>query len=223
MELDWRARLSEVRALPNLISLSRLPLVVAILVLLDSPWRYPLFALVILSDAVDGWVARRLDQSTELGAVLDPALDKVTALLLFVVLFPRTGLAPGYLLLFFGRDLFVLLLGALFPLFETPDPDKIKARPLGKAVTNAQFLAMVAMLVPHVLATEALLWVLGVVSTLAIADYTVFFGREVTDSRFVHGRQGAVAAYLGAGSLFGIVVLVLLPGELTGFLDVVTW
>lgn len=222
MELDWRARLSEARTLPNLISLSRLPLVVAILVLLDSPWRYPLFGLVVLSDAVDGWVARRFDQSTELGAVLDPALDKVTALLLFVVLFPRTGLAPEYLVLFFARDLFVLLLGVLFPFVETPDTDKIKARPLGKAVTNAQFFAMVAMLVPHVLATEALLWGLGVVSTLAIADYTVFFGREVTDGGFIHGRQGAVAAYLGAGSLFVLLVLVLLPGELAGFLDAVT-
>ena len=153
--VDWRDRAGEVTTLPNLVSLSRLPLIALIVLLLDSVWRYPLFVLVVLSDGLDGWLARRLDQSTELGAMLDPALDKITGVVLFVGLFPGTGLPWEYLVLFFARDLYVLSLGLLVPVTGIPDTSKIKARPLGKAVTNLQFFALVAMLVPSTVATEA--------------------------------------------------------------------
>lgn len=220
MNVDWRARMSEVWTVPNLVSLSRLPLVVGIMFVLDSPVRYVLFALVIASDGVDGWLARRLDQTTELGAMLDPALDKLTALLMFAVLFPRTGLPLEYLVLFFARDLFVVALAPLVPLYGF-DTSKVQARKLGKVVTNLQFFAMVAMLVPAVLATEALLWALGVASALAIADYVVFVARELRDDAWIHDTAGAVASYLGVAVAFAAVVAAFLADELTGFLAAV--
>jgi len=216
--VDWRDRAGEVTTLPNLVSLSRLPLIALIVLLHDSVWRYPLFVLVVLSDGLDGWLARRLDQSTELGAMLDPALDKITGVVLFVGLFPGTGLPWEYLVLFFARDLYVLSLGLLVPVTGIPDTSKIKARPLGKAVTNLQFFALVAMLVPATVATEALLWLLGVVSALAIADYVVFVARELTDVEWVHGRSGAVASHVGVGVAFAAVIYLLLREELRTFL-----
>jgi len=213
MDIDWRARAGEVWTVPNLISLSRLPLVAGIVLALDSPIRYVLFALVVLSDGVDGWVARRLDQTTELGALLDPALDKLTALVLVVALFPATGLDLGYLVLFFARDAFVVALVPLVPLlaFET---DKVKARLPGKVVTNLQFLAMVAMLVPAVAATEALLWALGVASAVAVADYVVFVAREQTDRAWVHDWRGIAVAAAAVALAFAVVVRLLLAEQL---------
>jgi phosphatidylglycerophosphate synthase len=219
MTVDWRARAGEVLTLPNLVSLSRLPLVVLVVLLVESVWRYPLFALVIASDAVDGWLARRLDQTTELGALLDPALDKITALVLFVALFPRTGLATEYVVLFFARDAFVVALGALVPLgFDT---GKVRARTPGKAVTNLQFWTMIAMLVPHAGATRALLWALGVASAVAVADYVVFVGRELTDEGWIHGRPGTVATALVVVVAFAAVVWLLLSAELRQFLGAI--
>lgn len=220
MEVDWRARAGEVWTVPNLVTLSRLPLVVAIVLLLDSPVRYPLFALVVVTDGLDGWLARKLDQTTELGAFLDPALDKLTALVLVVALFPRTDLSLAYLVLFFARDAFVVSLGPLVPLYGF-DTGKIEARPLGKVVTNLQFLVLVAMLVPHVLATEALLWALGAASALAIADYVVFVGRELSDRAWVHEARGVAVAYAGVAAAFAAFVVVLLAEELAGFLATV--
>jgi phosphatidylglycerophosphate synthase len=219
--LDWRARVGELTTVPNLVSLSRLPLVALVVVFLDSPLRYPLFALVVVSDGIDGWLARRLDQTTELGALLDPALDKLAALALFAALFPRTGLAPEYLFLFFARDAFVVSLGALVPFVDDFDPEKVRSRLLGKLATNLQFLTTVAMLVPSVPATAGLLWLLGAVSALAIADYVVFAGRELTDGGPIHTTRGAVLASAAVVVAFALVVAVLLTDQLRAVLAVV--
>lgn len=219
MPSESRVRLGDLTTVPNLVSLSRLPLVVLIVLLLDSLWRYPLFALVIATDGIDGWLARRLDQTTELGALLDPALDKLTALALFLVLFPRTGLATEYAALFFARDAFVVSLGLLLPLVDLADTGEIKARLPGKLVTNLQFLVMVALLVPHEPASRALLWATGLATTVAVGDYAAFVARALTDRAWVHGRSGLVAAYAASATGFAALVSLLLADELTAFVS----
>lgn len=213
MAVDWRRHLRELTSPPNLVTLSRLPLVLFIVLSLESVWRYPLFAVFVFSDALDGWLARKLEQTSELGAILDPALDKVTALVLFIVLFDRMGLTWNYAILFFARDGFVLSLTLLLPLVEIPDTSKIKARPLGKAVTNLQFVVLVAMLVPHYSATIAVLWALGVTSALAVGDYVVLVLRELLERPWVHTRQGAIVSYGAVLVVFGAIVTAFLSQE----------
>jgi phosphatidylglycerophosphate synthase len=220
MSVDWRARASELATVPNLVSLSRLPLVAGIVLAPQSPVRYVLFALIVVSDGVDGWLARRLDQKTELGAMLDPALDKFTALALVAFLFPRMDLPIEYLVLFFARDAFVVSLAPLVPLYGF-DTSKVQARLYGKVVTNLQFLAMVGMLVPAALATEALLWLLAVASVLAIGDYVVFVSRELSDRDWVHETQGAAVSYAIVVLAFAVVVATLLRSELVTFLGTI--
>jgi phosphatidylglycerophosphate synthase len=191
---------------------------VFIIIFLESFWRYPLFALFVFSDGLDGWLARRLDQTSDIGAILDPALDKITALALFIVLFDRIGLAWEYAILFFARDGFVLSLSVLIPFVEIPDTSKIKARPLGKAVTNLQFFALVAMLVPHEVATLALLWTLGVTSALAIGDYVVFVAGELLDRTSVERNRLLVTSYSTVLLLFSAIVYLFLFEEFLRFL-----
>jgi phosphatidylglycerophosphate synthase len=220
MAVDWRARARELGTVPNLVTLSRLPLVAGVVLALDSPVRYLLFALIVFSDGVDGWLARRHDKTTDVAAMRDPPVAKRPPLDLYPPRYPRTGLATAYLVLFFARDAFVVALAPLVPLygFET---SKVRARPPGKVVTNLQFLAMVAMLVPAVLATEALLWALGVASTVAVADYVVFVARELSDRDWVHDRRGVVVSFVGTAVVFAAVVAALLAGELAAFLNAV--
>jgi len=78
-------------SLANIITLSRLPLLLIFLVLLLSSsmaWRLLGFFLLIilfLMDWFDGYVARRRQEVTELGAVLDVALDRAVENILWVV------------------------------------------------------------------------------------------------------------------------------------------
>ena len=66
--------------LPNLISLGRLllvPLAIS-LILEDSYWAtFWVFVVAGVSDTLDGFIAKRFDRRTRLGALLDPLADKV--------------------------------------------------------------------------------------------------------------------------------------------------
>ena len=77
------------RQIPNVISAIRILLVVPIAVALLNhrlPATIALFALAALSDAADGFLAKRFGWQSELGAVLDPAADKLLLATVFVVL-----------------------------------------------------------------------------------------------------------------------------------------
>lgn len=71
MSLSW---------LPNAISLMRIALILPILLLFVNDqfgWALGLFLIAGLSDGVDGYLAKRFDWHTRLGAFLDPAGDKL--------------------------------------------------------------------------------------------------------------------------------------------------
>jgi len=139
-------REQEYLTLPNALTVARLPLAVGVGLLQGTIMSYALFAFFVLSDGLDGWVARWTGQTSEFGAMLDPAVDKLTALLLFVLLFPSLELSLVYAVLFFTRDIAVVLGVGLSPFIELP-MDAISARLPGKVVTNLQFVSFLALLV----------------------------------------------------------------------------
>ncbi len=74
------------------------------------------FALASISDAFDGWVARRFDQSTRLGRSLDPVADKLLVLsaILTLSFVPwNTGLPTWFGILVVTRDVLIIL-GVLY-------------------------------------------------------------------------------------------------------------
>lgn len=76
---------------PNIITLARICLtpVIALLPFIEGYWpkviAFLIFLVAAVSDAVDGWIARRYGTISELGILLDPIADK---LLLFATLIP---------------------------------------------------------------------------------------------------------------------------------------
>src|SRR3984885_13793952 len=80
---------SSLRHLPNVITAIRILLVVPIAVALANhrlATTIALFGLAALSDAADGFLAKHFGWQSELGAVLDPAADKLLLATVFVVL-----------------------------------------------------------------------------------------------------------------------------------------
>ncbi len=106
---------SAVLTLPNLLTASRLllaPFVAWRLALHDVSGAFWLFVIAAITDLLDGWLARLLNQKSDFGALLDPIADKVMLLttLSFLAL---TNLLPMWLLwLVLLRD-GVILAGAL--------------------------------------------------------------------------------------------------------------
>jgi cardiolipin synthase len=104
------------RQIPNVISAIRIVLVAPIAVALATHQLVTsivLFAVAAVSDAADGFLAKRYGWQTELGAVLDPAADKLLLATVFVVL-AYLKLVPLWLMAAaVARDA-IIVVGALF-------------------------------------------------------------------------------------------------------------
>jgi cardiolipin synthase len=106
---------SAVLTVPNILSFSRIALIPLFCWLSANEetrlWGILLFALVVSTDWVDGYVARRTGQVSELGRILDPVADRL-AIAAALITFAITGIFPFWaMLLILLRDI-VLLLGA---------------------------------------------------------------------------------------------------------------
>lgn len=133
-----------------------------------------LFVIGVLTDAVDGYVARAEGQATRLGAILDPAADKLFLVTAFLSLSLISSLPPQYRLpawvpiLVFSRDLIIVLGWVLIVLIKG-DLTAIPSR-LGKATTLFQMLTIVAFLLEWRLA-QPILWVAMALTVLSGIGY----------------------------------------------------
>lgn len=97
--------------LPNLISLGRLLLVpLAISLILDGNYWTAFWVFVVagISDALDGFIAKRFDRRTRLGALLDPLADKVLLVSVYVTLGIAGQIWPWLVVLVVFRDLMII-------------------------------------------------------------------------------------------------------------------
>jgi CDP-diacylglycerol--glycerol-3-phosphate 3-phosphatidyltransferase len=80
---------SQIWNVPNRISMARLVISIAVFVLipLHQFWAaFWLFAIAAGTDWIDGWYARKYDQVTKLGRILDPICDKILICGVFILL-----------------------------------------------------------------------------------------------------------------------------------------
>lgn len=105
------------RDIPNLITLMRIVLVAPVAALLAEErydWALALFAVAGLSDGLDGFLARRYDWRSRLGALLDPLADKLLLTVCFVTL-AWLGELPWWLALaVVARDLVIVVGGVAY-------------------------------------------------------------------------------------------------------------
>jgi len=96
---------------PNQITFLRLALLPVFLICLfyrRFEWALALLVIAGLSDALDGLLARRLNQKTELGMLLDPLADKLLLSSAFVVLSLKGVLDWWLTILVLARDVIIL-------------------------------------------------------------------------------------------------------------------
>ncbi|WP_324198393.1 CDP-alcohol phosphatidyltransferase family protein [Nocardia beijingensis] len=132
-----------VLTVPNVLSVLRLlgvPLFLWLLLVERADgWAFALLVASGVTDFLDGKLARLLDQSSRLGALLDPFVDRlylVTTLAAFVI----RGLMPWWVAaLLVGRDLVLTATLSVYKRRELPPPEVIY---LGKAATFALMSAL---------------------------------------------------------------------------------
>ena len=114
--LKSRLQRKDILTIPNLLSLFRLALIPAIVILYIQEFNYGSVALIALSaltDIADGWIARHFQMVSDLGKFLDPVADKLTqiaALSCLILRYPWAILLVALLIL---KELFQLTLGII--------------------------------------------------------------------------------------------------------------
>ena len=140
----------QIFTVPNLLCVIRIVLVPLFLWLYLGEENYLAAVIVLtvsgLSDIIDGWIARRFDQVSELGKILDPIADKLTQLAVFICLLLRYPLMWVLLAAFVLREITVPLLGLLV----------IRRRQI---VTGARWYGKASSVIMYVLMVILILWV----------------------------------------------------------------
>lgn len=101
--------------IPNMLSGLRLLTAPAIflLIIYSTPRNYPylicVFCFSMLLDLLDGYLARKLSQETELGKILDPVADKVMVFLIVPALIIKSDFPLWLGIIILSRDFLILL------------------------------------------------------------------------------------------------------------------
>jgi cardiolipin synthase (CMP-forming) len=170
--------LSELRSLPNLLSLSRFALAAAFIATERTDVRIVLVMVAGATDYLDGWIARQFGPVTRIGAMLDAVADRVFVFIGVCVFLFEGVISTWEYFIFISRDImtavgFVVARWVMPSLHQVP----FKARYPGKVVTVLQLMTFVALLIrPR--AAEPMILVIAAVSIWAIVDYTWMLHRE---------------------------------------------
>ncbi len=165
--------------LPNTVSLSRVVLALAF-VLVSEPWdRIALVAVAGFTDFMDGWLARHEKSESTAGALLDPLADRIFVFVAISTYLVDGLLTTGQYFIFLTRDLATAAGFIVAKIIPTLRPAVFRARMLGKIVTVVQLITLVAIIVMPEL-TGFLILAIGMISVASIIDYVIALWRERT-------------------------------------------
>jgi cardiolipin synthase len=164
--------------IPNFITLGRIisvPVIFWLLLSGQSKIAFFVFICAGISDAVDGYLAKRYGWGTELGSYLDPLADKLLIVSIFIALGVRNELPLWLVIAVVSRDILIVAAVLLAWLLE----QRVHIKPL--AVSKANTLAQIV-LAATVLADGAfglglhtsrvvLVWIAGALTLLSLAAY----------------------------------------------------
>ncbi len=188
--------------LPNSITLSRIASIPALIWLLSahSPIKTPghqelvasaIFILASITDGLDGYLARRRQQITTMGMLLDPLADKlfVTAAYIALVAYNPRIVPPWIAVLIVGREFLVSGLRSI----AAAEGFTITASEIGKLKTVIQIVSVVAAILAHrwnywnwfgfivgvrLIAYTSIYW-MTVVSIISAVDYFIGFWNQI--------------------------------------------
>ena len=178
-------------SISNLLSLLRLALVPMFAVVFFQPWPDAhtwaalIYLIAFLTDIADGWIARRFNQITKLGRILDPLADKLMTFTVIVCITADHIIPLWAVVVFFCKELTMAIGGCL--MYQRLG-DVIPSNWLGKASTGVFFVVCAALVlfpaIPRPWATGLITFALAL-TLAALASYICQYWRAI------HARKNA--------------------------------
>ena len=160
---------------PNLLTVARILLVpVLVVALLGETEHGDLLAAIVfvvasVTDFVDGWLARRREDVTNFGKVMDPIADKLLIIAALVTLVSLDRLAAWVAMVIIARELAVTVARAAAP-------EVIPAAAWGKAKTTVQVAAILLLIAFDPTPVAVDLVVYAAVAITVVSGFDFFFG-----------------------------------------------
>lgn len=166
--------------LPNFITLIRIFLIPIYLLVFFSSIenRFLIAGLIFLlagiTDILDGYVARKYNLQTDLGAILDPFADKMMMFSVLISFF-SAKLIPQWVLLALGIKEIVMILGSGFMYF-TYENVVVPANKFGKIGTISFYVAIISIIIKlPLLFSKILLISTVIINMVAFINYFIIF------------------------------------------------
>jgi cardiolipin synthase len=128
-------------SIPNVITLGRILLVPVVVWAITSgamQMAFLLFVVAGISDGVDGFLAKRFDMASELGAYLDPLADKALLVSIYVALGIAGAIPQWLVILVVSRD--IMIVGAIILSWLLGKPVPMRPHVTSKLNTAAQIV-----------------------------------------------------------------------------------
>jgi cardiolipin synthase (CMP-forming) len=164
--------LPHLRDLPTMLSLSRLVFAAGFVAADGAVLRAGLIGIAGVTDLLDGFLARRWNVVTKVGALLDPIGDHVFMFVATITLVASDALSVPAAAVLLARDVATAVGFAIAIAVPRLRHEEFKARWPGKVVTALQFATLLAVILVPTL-TWPLLVLVGIGSLSSIVDYAV--------------------------------------------------
>lgn len=200
--------------LPNYITLTRIACIPVLIWVLTTSWFSSsngereliasfIFIAASITDAIDGYLARKREQVTTMGMLLDPVADKLLIAAAFITLvqFNPRIVSAWMAVIIIGREFLVSGLRSI----AASEGFTIQASDLGKAKMLVQIVSVVAAIVDHHWAhlpwyflnlpvhpiAIASIWIMVALSLVSAADYFIAFWSKIDRTAVKRRRRRA--------------------------------
>ncbi len=171
--------------IPNTITTLRMLLVIPTVYFLINDLYIAataLFIIAAISDVIDGFLAKKLNQITKFGTILDPIADKILINYTIFIFTIKNDIPQFLFFIIFTKDI-ILIIGSTAEIFSQKDAQntKIKASIFGKISTFFQVLLILFILIYQLkiyinnTLIYILVWTVAVSSIIALLAYTENF------------------------------------------------
>lgn len=140
-----------------------------------TPFIIGLILFTAFTDMIDGWLARKLDQVTELGKTMDPVADKLSAFLLFLYTVYLGWIPLTFFIFGIFRDILIMIGSLIIKIKRNKVAMSIMS---GKISVNVLALYWIAVFFSNGqshFSHQLLMWLSVILMTYSFFDYVVRF------------------------------------------------
>jgi CDP-diacylglycerol--glycerol-3-phosphate 3-phosphatidyltransferase len=173
-----------IRIIPNIITISRIVLSFVFLLLAKiglSTYAFIIFIIAIITDFLDGYLARKLNAVTTTGKILDPIADKLIIIFGFIIAYLHDIVPRWFVFLLITKEL-VLIIGAII-LISKNKTKHIKSNIFGKLLMLTQsvyliyvfFNSLILNTYSNKILNNTMLYILALLVVITLISYLYLF------------------------------------------------